>query len=217
MRKLSSLIAMLMMLSALAYGQTRTVTGQVRDNRGNPVPFANVLVKGTTTGVSADVNGNFSIDVANDAVLVVSSTSYATQEIPVGTSSNINVTLTEEGGLQEVVVTALGVTRTRNQVPYAAQRISGEEISQTRTSNFIQNLSGKVSGLELRQSNTLGGSTNVVIRGVKSITGNNQALFVVDGVPLDNTNAKSANQATGRGGYDYGSAAADINPDDIES
>src|SRR5690606_8802154 len=164
MRKLSSLFAMLMLLSAFAYGQTRTITGQVKDGRGNTVPFANILVNGTTTGVSSDVNGNFSIDVSNDAVLVISSTSFATREVPVGTSSTLSVTLTEEGGLQEVVVTALGVTRTRNQVPYAAQKITGEEVSQTRTSNFIQNLSGKVSGLELRQSNTLGGSTNVVIR-----------------------------------------------------
>ena len=217
MRKFSSLFAMLMLFTAIAFAQTRTITGTVKDSRGNPIPFANILIKGTTTGVSADLNGNFTIEASSNDVLIVSSTSFASKEVPVGTGSTLSVQLLEEGGLQEVVVTALGVTRTRNQVPYSAQQVTGAEVSQSRSSNFIQNLSGKVSGLELRQSNTLGGSTNVVIRGIKSITGNNQALFVVDGIPLDNTNAKSGNQATGRGGYDYGSAAADINPDDIES
>ena len=218
MRKLASLLAVLMLFSALAYSQnSRTITGQVKDSKGDPVPFANITIKGTHTGVASDVNGNFKIDIKDGESLLITSASFAEQEVKVGTSSTIMVTLQSQGNLQEVVVTALGIRRTRNSVPYAAQQVSGDDVSKSRTSNFIQNLSGRVSGLELRQSNTLGGSTNVVIRGVKSINGNNQALFVVDGVPIDNTNAKSASQATGRGGYDYGSAAADINPDDIES
>ncbi len=218
MRKIASLIAVLMLFCALAFAQTRTITGQVRDSKGDPVPFANITVKGTNTGVAADVNGNFSIQLNEGASLIVSSAGFAEQEIKVGTSSSsVIATLQTQGNLQEVVVTALGIRRTRNTVPYAAQQVLGDEVSKNRSSNFVQNLSGKVSGLEIRQSNTLGGSTNVVVRGVKSISGNNQALFVVDGVPIDNTNAKSTNQATGRGGYDYGSASADINPDDIES
>ncbi|RYE12167.1 MAG: SusC/RagA family TonB-linked outer membrane protein, partial [Sphingobacteriaceae bacterium] len=105
---------------------------------------------------------------------------------------------------------------------YAAQQISGDEVSKTRNNNFASELSGKVSGLEIRQSNSLGGSTNVVLRGVKSISGNNQALFVVDGVPFSNgglnsSSLNSAGQRTGTGGYDFGSPATDINPDDIES
>jgi TonB-linked SusC/RagA family outer membrane protein len=217
MRKTALLMAVLTLCCAWAYAQTRTVTGQVKDSKGSPVPFANVTIKGTNTGVAADVNGNFKIDVNEGASLLITSASFAEQEVKVGTSSTIAITLQSQGNLQEVVVTALGIRRTRNTVPYAAQQVSGDDVSKNRSSNFIQNLSGKVSGLEIRQSNTLGGSTNVVIRGTKSINGNNQALFVVDGVPLDNTNAKSGSQATGRGGYDYGSAAADVNPDDIES
>jgi TonB-linked SusC/RagA family outer membrane protein len=218
MRKPALLLAVLMLCCAGAIAQTRTITGQVKDDKGAPVPFANITVKGTNTGVSADVNGNFKIDVQEGATLLISSASFAEQEVKVGTSSTLTVTLQSQGNLSEVVVTtALGLRRTRNQVPYAAQQVAGDEVSKNRSSNFVQNLSGKVSGLEIRQSNTLGGSTNVVVRGVKSISGNNQALFVVDGVIIDNTNAKSGNQATGRGGYDYGSAAADINPDDIES
>ena len=142
----------------------------------------------------------------------------------IGSQSTVNASLTAQNALNEVVVTALGIRRTRNQVPYAAQQVTGDEVNKERTSSFIQNLSGKVSGLELRQSNTLGGSTNVVLRGVKSMTGSNQALFVIDGVPIDNTNYKSvdpttgvAQQSTGRGGFDYGNTASDVNPDDIES
>ena len=110
----------------------------------------------------------------------------------------------ESGQLSEVVVTAFGIRRTRNQVPYAAQTVTGEDVSKTRTSNFVQNLSGKVSGLEIRQPNTMGGSTNVLLRGSKSLTGSNQALFVVDGVPFDNANNNTLIKRTGPGGYDYG-------------
>ncbi|MGZ8557768.1 MAG: SusC/RagA family TonB-linked outer membrane protein [Chitinophagaceae bacterium] len=223
MRKLASLCAVLMLFSAFAFAQ-KTVTGQVKDSKGDPVPFATITVKGSNTGASADANGNFSIQVKEGETLVISSASFAEQQIKVGAPSAVAVILQPQGNLQEIVVTAYGIRKSRNQVTYAAQQVAGDEVSKNRSSNFIQNLSGKVSGVEFRQSNTLGGSTNVVVRGVKSISGNNQALFVVDGMPMDNTNAKSispttgvAQQSVGRGGYDYGSAAADINPDDIES
>ncbi len=115
------------------------------------------------------------------------------------------------------MVTALGITRTRNQVAYAAQQITGEEVSKNRNNNFVSNLSGKVSGLEIRQNNSMGASTNVVLRGVKSLFNSNQALFVVDGVPYNNTNTNRAGQSEGGGGYDYGNAVSDLNPDDIEN
>ena len=217
MRKIASLCAMLMLFNALAFAQTRTLTGQVKDGKGDPVPFANIIIKGTNTGVSSDVNGNFKIDVKNGESLLISSTSFAEQEVKVGTASTLSITLQQQGSLQEVVVTALGIRRSKNSLPYAAQQVSGDDISKTRTSNAASALSGKVSGLQIIQGNGIGGSTNVVIRGAKSLTGNNQALFVVDGVPVDNSIKNSANQTTGRGGYDYGNAAADINPDDIES
>lgn len=217
MRKIASLFTMLMLICILAFAQTRPITGTVRDDRGEPVPFATVTEVGTRNAVQADANGNFTISIGPNARISVSATGFSAQTLNV-TGETATITLTRaEGQLQEVVVTALGQRRTRNQVPYAAQQVSGEEVSKTRTSNFMNNLSGRVSGLEIRQTNTLGGSTNVVLRGVKSFVGNNQALFVVDGVPYNNENTNSANQRTGRGGYDYGNAAADINPDDIES
>lgn len=218
MRKNVTLLTVLLMLFCVsAVAQVRSVTGKVTDAQGNPIPFASIIVRGTSTGVSADQTGNFTIQAAPGSTLVITAAGYRDFSVVVPAQGPVNATLASGENLSEVVVTALGVRRTRNQVPYAAQQVGGEEVSRNRSSNFIQNLSGRVSGLEVRQSNTLGGSTNVVLRGVKSITGNNQALFVVDGIPMDNTNAKSGSQATGRGGYDYGSAAADINPDDIES
>lgn len=217
MRKLALMLAALIGCYALSYAQTRTVTGQVKDTKGDPVPFANITVKGTTNGVSADANGNFKIDVKEGETLVISSTSFSEQEIKVGAGSNLAITMQPQGNLQEVVVTALGITRSKNTLPFAAQKIQGTDVSQSRGSNFASNLSGKVSGLEIRQTNTMGGSTNVLLRGNKSLTGSNQALFVVDGVPYDNANNNTTDQVTGRGGYDYGNSAADLNPDNIEN
>ncbi len=215
MRKTSLMFALLLS-GALVYGQVRPITGQVRDANGNPVPYASVKVKGTNQGVAADANGNFKIDAETGAVLEISATSYESFEIRLGDQSVISVTLQSQDNLSEVVVTALGVRRAKNTLPYAAQQIKGDEVNNTRTANVGAALSGKVSGVEIRQGNQMGGSTNIVIRGTKTL-GNNQALFVVDGVPVDNSVTNSGNQQTGRGGYDYGNAAADINPDDIES
>lgn len=119
--------------------------------------------------------------------------------------------------MQEVVVTALGIKRNKNTLPYAAQQVKGDEVSKIRTGNAAAALSGKVSGVQIIQGNSIGGSTNVVVRGIKSLTGDNQALFVVDGAPINNRTVTTTNQNTGRGGYDFGNAAADINPDDIDN
>ncbi|MEJ7828561.1 MAG: SusC/RagA family TonB-linked outer membrane protein [Segetibacter sp.] len=217
MRKIV-LLTMLILTTVLAFSQSRFITGRILDDKGEPVTGASVTIKGTTTGVSASSSGDFRINAKSGDVLVISATNFSGTQVTVGNDESVSVRLNRGGEqLSEVVVTALGIRRNRNQVAYAAQQVSGEEVSKTRSSNFINNLSGKVSGLELRQTNTLGGSTNVTLRGTKSITGNNQALFVVDGVPFDNTNTNSGGQRTGRGGFDYGNAAADINPDDIES
>jgi TonB-linked SusC/RagA family outer membrane protein len=217
MKKTLSLLTVLMLFCALAFGQTRAVSGRVTDAQGKAVPFASVTVKGTSVGVAADENGNFTIEAAPNSTLVFSAAGYQAAEVNIKNQSTVSASLSAQSSLNEVVVTALGIRRTRNQTPYAAQQVTGEEVSKTRNANFVQNLSGKVAGLDIRQTNTMGGSTNVIIRGTKSITGNNQALFVVDGVPYSNSNTNTANQRTGRGGYDYGNAAADINPDDIES
>jgi TonB-linked SusC/RagA family outer membrane protein len=119
--------------------------------------------------------------------------------------------------LDEIVVTALGISKAKKSLGYSTQKVDGDEVSRVKDANFINSLAGKISGVEIKTSGTMGGSTNVVIRGNSSLTGSNQALFVVDGVPMNNSNTNSSGQQTGRGGYDYGNAASDINPDDIAS
>jgi TonB-linked SusC/RagA family outer membrane protein len=218
-------VVFLLLFASQVFAQNRTVTGTVTAKEdGLPLPGVSVRVSGTTIGTVTGGDGKYSIQASDNSVLIFTFIGYTQQQINVGGRTSINIALVSSSQqLGEVVVTgALGLTRTRNQQSYAAQQISGEEVSKTRNSNFASELSGKVSGLEIRQSSSLGGSTNVVIRGAKSISGNNQALFVVDGVPFSNgglnsSSLNSSDQRTGRGGYDYGSPAADINPDDIES
>lgn len=216
MRKLLVSCAALLLMH-VALSQTIRVAGTVTNQKGEAIPFATISEIGTTNATTADSSGMFVINTRQGASISVTAAGYQGQTLRV-TGPQLNFTLQSgQTQMEEVVVTALGIRRTRNQVPYAAQQVGGDEVSRNRSSNFVQNLSGRVSGLELRQANTLGGSTNIVVRGFKSLFGNNQALFVVDGVPFDNSNINSGNQRTGRGGYDYGNTAADFNPDDIES
>jgi TonB-linked SusC/RagA family outer membrane protein len=220
MKKLLQSLFMLVFIAGSAMAQQRTITGTVTgQDDGLPLPGVSVRVKGSTTGTSASADGKFTISVpANATQLEFSSLGFITQTRAIGTSNVVNVVLANDAqALSEVVVTALGIRRNKNELPYAAQEVKGEDLTRTRDANFINGLSGKVAGLEIKQSNTMGGSTNVVMRGIKSMTGNNQALFVVDGVPISNANTNTTGQQSGTGGYDYGNAASDINPDDIES
>ncbi len=196
----------------------RTVVGTIIGDDGEPLIGATVKVKDTNAGAVTDINGKFSISVpAGASALVVSYTGFDTQEIALGASNVVDVTMKTGEILREVVVTALGVTRYKNELPYSAQKVDGSEVSGARDANVVNALSGRVAGLNIKRNNNLGGSTNVVLRGSKSLLGDNQALFVVDGVPMDNSNTNTANQTTARLGYDYGSAANDINADDVES
>lgn len=217
MRKFTFLLPMLMLITAFAFAQTRTVTGTIRADNGEVVPFATITELGTRNATRADADGAFSINIQQNGQLVVTAAGFASQTLtPDG--NTLNITMARgEGQLQEVVVTALGIRRNKNTLPYAAQTVQGDAVNQSRNNNLAAALSGKVSGVEIRTGNAMGASSNVVVRGNKSLTGTNQALFVVDGVPIDNANTSRANAVTGRGGYDYGNAAADINPDDIES
>ncbi|HVY73409.1 MAG TPA: SusC/RagA family TonB-linked outer membrane protein [Puia sp.] len=218
MRKFLTLLAVWTLIVVSAFAQTKLVTGKVTDQNGQAVPFATVRIKGGKTGVSADAEGNFAIRAANSQTLVISGTGITTAEVPVGEATVIPVSVTRSASnMTEVVVTALGVARSRNRVPYAAQTISGADVSDNRTFDVAQSMSGKIAGAQISQSNTLGGSTNVILRGYKSITGDNQAVFVIDGVPVNNTSTNTTDQKNGAGGYDYGSPISDLNPDDIAS
>jgi TonB-linked SusC/RagA family outer membrane protein len=221
MRKLllsALLVSPVLMQQAAA--QNRNITGRVTDAAtGQGLPGVTVLVKGTSVGASTNADGGYSLSVpASATAITFSFIGYTSIDRPIGDASTINVGLaTDTKQLSEVVVTALGVERTRNSLPFSATQVEGENITVARNPNAVNGLAGKVAGLNIQQSNGLGSSSNVVIRGTKSLFGNNQALFVVDGVPISNANTNTSGQATGSGGYDYGNAAADINPDDIAS
>lgn len=202
---------------AMTFAQ-RTVTGTVTGDDGSPLIGATVLVKGTTVGTVTDVDGSYSIRVPDGSnTLVFSYTGYQTGEMTLGASNVVDMTLKSGQVLEEVVVTALGITRYKNELPYSAQKVEGDQISGARDANMVNALSGRVAGLNVSRNNNFGGSTNIVLRGSKSLTGDNQAMFVIDGVPVDNSSTNTSGQRTGRAGYDYGNAANDINADDIAS
>jgi TonB-linked SusC/RagA family outer membrane protein len=213
MGKLFTLLSVLLCIGIAASAQTKPISGKVTDQQGQAIPFASIKIKNSNAGVAADAEGKFLIRVKQGDILIVSGTGFNPKEVLVeGESGTLNIEVArKDGSLSEVIVTtALGVRRSRNTLPYAAQQITGDDLTKTVSTNAVNNLSGKVAGLEITASNAMGGSSNVVLRGFKSLTQSNQALFIVDGVPFDNSTY------TG-GGYDFGSAAADINPDDIAS
>ena len=191
----------------------KVVKGTVSDAAG-PLIGATIKVAGTTNGTVTDFEGNFSIQCAPGATLEISYVGYKTKSMKA--QNGMSVILEEDGKvLNEVVVTALGVKRDRKALGYGLSEVKGEELTKAKETNVINSLSGKVAGLVVQ--NTAGGasgSTRVLLRGNTEMTGNNQPLYVVDGVPLDNTNFGSAGT---EGGYDLGDGISAINPDDIET
>jgi len=196
------------------YAQT-TVTGKITDALdGEPLPGVNVIVKGTSHGVSSDFDGNYSIklDDAN-VVLVFSFLGYTNKEVSVNGRSVINVKMEQSAeSLDEVVVTALGISREKKALGYAVSELQSEEINTVKTYNVASSLVGKVAGVVVNESGGLGSGSRIVIRGNNSITGNNQALIVVDGVPIN-----AAGSESGGGVYSSsvsGGGITDINAED---
>ena len=222
MRKFTIWLTCLLLFASMgvANAQNKVISGTVTGaDDGQPIPGVTVMVTGTTIGVTTDLDGKYTLSVPVDArTLSFSFVGMVKQEIEISNQTVINVVLeTASTALNEVVVTALGISREKKALGYAVQTVGGEAVTEVRESNFVKSLSGKVAGVAIKSPNTMGGSANVVIRGSASITQNNQALFVIDGVPISNANTNSSSQTRGGGGYDYGNAASDINPDDIES
>ena len=195
--------------------QAQSISGTVTDDNGVPLPGATVLVEGTQNGVSTDFDGNYSINASNGDTLVFSFVGYSNQSVVVGSSATVNVSLQPDNALSEVVVTALGVKRNVKAVGYSITQVGGEELSDNKTTNAINALQGKVAGVMVT-GGSMGakGSSRVVIRGTSSLTGNNQPLYVVDGITINNSNLGSAGVW---GGADYGDGISSINPDEIES
>ncbi|MDX1543589.1 MAG: SusC/RagA family TonB-linked outer membrane protein [Christiangramia sp.] len=217
--KFSSILTLLLaFVVQISFAQQQTITGTVTDEDGLPLPGVNIVIQGTSTGVQTDFDGNYSIEASQGDVLVFSFVGLETAEYTVGNNNVLDVTLKADSAqLDEVVVTALGISREKKSLGYATQEVDGAEVNTAKEGNFVNSLSGKISGLDVKKSSTLGGSSNVIIRGYSSITGNNQALFVIDGVPVNNSTFNTGSQQGGGNGFDYGNAASDINPDDIKS
>lgn len=196
MRKILSLLTALVTCAVMAFGQSRTVTGQVKDSKGDPIPFATIKIKGTNTGSAADANGNFSINAEQGATLVISASGFEAFEAKVDATGSINVSLQNSQAMQEVVVTALGVSKSKRAVGVAVQEIQGDKLTQTKQVDLNTALAGRVAGVQvLGGSGAKFGTSTVRIRGVNSL-GTGNPLYVVNGVPTD-----------GR----------DVNMDDVES
>ena len=218
MRKLIGLCVFLMMLGIqLSMAQERQVTGMVTDaNEGTPLPGVTIIVKGTTNGVTTDIDGKYSIKVAPDAVLVFSFIGMEAREIVVGERTEINVKLkTASHQMEEVVVTALGMTKAAKGLAYSAAQVDNEEITRGGERSALTALQGKIAGVNISSSSGApGASTRIVLRGYSSIAGSNEPLFVVDGVPVNNSMVGSTSL---NGSVDFGNRVNDINPSDIES
>ncbi|MGB3799548.1 MAG: TonB-dependent receptor plug domain-containing protein, partial [Lewinella sp.] len=213
------LLWVLLFVSVGALQAQQAITGTVMDDAGTPLIGASILASGTSTGTVTDLDGSFSLNLAAGVeTLVISYTGFETLEIPVITGqSEYEITMLEGStSLDQVVVTAQGIERQKRDLGYSVATIQGDEIGTVRETNIVNSLQGKVSGVQInQQSGNLGGSTKILIRGVNSLSGNNNPLWVVDGVPIFDNNVTTGSQITG--GFDTGNRAQDINPDDIAS
>lgn len=196
-----------------AQQQKQGVKGTVTDATGEPLIGASVQVAGTKTGAVTDINGNFTVDCKPGQNLIISYVGFQTATVKA--ANGMKVVLKDEKVLNDVVVTALGIKRDRKALGYGVSEVKGEELTKAKETNVINSLAGKVAGLVVQQTaGGASGSSRVMLRGNTEMTGNNQPLYVIDGVPLDNTNFDSAGES---GGYDLGDGISAINPDDIET
>jgi TonB-dependent SusC/RagA subfamily outer membrane receptor len=202
-------------LISVVSAQTRTITGNVTDDQGVPLPGATILEQGTANGVTTDFDGNFSLEVADGATLEVSFVGYESQTQSVGASSNYNFQMTGNNQLEEVVVTSLGIKREKKALGYAVSKVDNEKVTNRPDSDIGRLMRGKAAGVNITSTNGLSGSsTNISIRGYTSITGNNQPLFVVDGVPFG-----SDTNNNGEAFFDNSTQTSrflDIDPNSIE-
>ncbi|MBZ0246714.1 MAG: SusC/RagA family TonB-linked outer membrane protein [Cyclobacteriaceae bacterium] len=196
------------------------VTGKVTDSSGEALVGVSIILKGSGTGTITDQNGRFTIEVPENSTLVLSYIGYKTSEISVGSRTVIDVRLEEDiEQLSEIVVTALGVEKQSRELGYGVSSIKAEDLLVARESNIVNALQGKVTGVNIQQTGgNLGGSVKVVIRGVTSLSGRNNPLWVVDGVPINDDQSVSSNSSSRiQGNRDFANGASVINPDDVES
>ena len=196
-----------------------TVSGRVTDLKGLPIVGASVIVQGTTLGVSTDTNGRFSLEVpapVSSRVLEISYLGYETARVTVGSRTRFDVTLREAASeIEQVVVTALGIKRQEKALSYNVQQVAPSDITMVKDANFMNSLAGKVAGVTINASSSgVGGASKVVMRGTKSILQSSNALYVIDGIPMNNVGGGGGTEFDSRGATE---AIADLNPEDIES
>lgn len=211
------LSGMLFCLSVSAFAQLR-VSGIVRSADGEVLPGVTIVLQSTTVGVLSDAEGKYSMNVPNaQAVLVFSFVGMKTLEIPVNGRTEVNVTMESETiGVDEVVVTALGISREKKSLGYSVAEVKGESLQKVAQENVLNSLAGKVPGVSINSTGIAGSSVSMVIRGASSLTTDNQPLFVVDGVPMNNT-LNNITQMGSDNKVDYGNAISDLNSENIES
>ncbi|KAB8154113.1 SusC/RagA family TonB-linked outer membrane protein [Kordia sp. TARA_039_SRF] len=214
------LTLLLALMVQLALAQEKTVKGTVSDESGIPLPAASVVVKETNAGTSTDFDGNYSIKANQGQTLVFSYVGYKRKEVVVGATNTIDASLTPDNQLEEVVITAQGIKKEKKALGYAVTTVESEDLEQKADTDIGKILRGKASGVRITGTGGVSGSgSNIIIRGQSSITGNNQPLFIVDGVPFDGSSG-SANQSASSGDFQSGNVAsrfADIDPNNIES
>ncbi|MFN5788895.1 MAG: SusC/RagA family TonB-linked outer membrane protein [Bacteroidota bacterium] len=216
MKKHLFLFGVLLYGYSLGVNAQASVRGTVTRSDGEPIIGANVIELGSNNGTVTDLDGNYQLKVGPNAILEFTYTGYVSQKFTVGNQTIINVSLAEGVALSEIIVTALGISRERKSLSYAAQTIQGGQLTQVRDANFVNTLQGKVAGLVVTSASSgVGGATRVNLRGNRSIQSSNNALFVVDGVPVDNSTPGQVGNDFG--GYNGSDGVANINPDDIES
>ncbi len=206
----------------LSYAQEKTISGNVTDSNGLPLPGVNIVVAGSTTGSQTDFDGNYSIIADKGAVISFSYIGFAEEEVTVGENNTINVQLTEETAeLEEIIVTAQGIRREKKALGYAVSTIKSNDLEQKADADIGKILRGKAAGVRITGTGGVSGSgSNIIIRGVSSITGGNQPLFVVDGVPFDGSSGGANAEDGSSGSFQSGNASsrfADIDPSNIES
>ncbi|RAV99909.1 SusC/RagA family TonB-linked outer membrane protein [Pseudochryseolinea flava] len=210
------LTAVFALVSSELWAQERTVTGRITSQEdGSGLPGVNVVLKGTTQGTVSNANGDYTISVpASGGTLVFTFIGLLSQEVEIGSRNVVDVPMQQDvTQLSEVVVTALGQEQSKKEIGYAVQEVKGEDLLKSRDQNIVNSLSGKIAGVQVTgSSGAVGASSRILIRGANSF-GNNQPLFVVDGVPISNGNFGG----TGNEDVNRGNGAADINPDDVES
>ena len=216
MRKALMLSAMLVLCAILAFSQSKEVTGTITSPSGQPIPGASIKIKGARSGTSAGQNGEFKITVPPGTTLIITAVGYEPQEVNIGGRTSLSISMNQDNkALSEVVVTALGISREKKAISYSTQTVTSTEITSGGRSNMVDDLNGKVAGVQITNAGGQAGSgTTVIIRGYNSLTGTNQPLYVVDGIPIDNSSEQGSGNA-----YNVPTAnrAIDIAPEDIES